>query len=182
MSTARLAAIAAMAALASGCGRAPGVYDLTVHDAYARLAQNALEDFVFKRQCGILVHLVPEGVPDQQVTWRVYSSGEELLDFTARLSPVGGKQTRVAIDIAKDADGTEAYNGNKFYPHPAFHQPLRPALEAAIGAILDGKPFDVMEVPRGGDNESVCNVQRAGLEETGRAFNINDKPGEWGGR
>jgi hypothetical protein len=38
-----------------------------------------------------------------------------------------------------------------------------------------------MKVPQGGDNESVCNVQRAGLETRGRAFSIHDKPGEWGG-
>src|SRR5215212_5159439 len=110
-----LAALALAAAL-SGCGNGPGVYDLSVHDAYEKLYYSKLEDFAFDQQCGILIHLQPEGVPDQSVTWYVYSSGVAMLNFTAKLTPVGDKQTKVDIEISKDPDGTEAYSGGKTYP------------------------------------------------------------------
>jgi hypothetical protein len=178
MSSMRLAAIVAMAAVASGCGRGPGVYDLSVHDAYARLAQNALEDFSFSQQCGILIHLVPEGVPENLVTWHVYSSGQEMLNFSARLSPDGEKRTKVAIEVSKDSNGGEAYSGDDMYPRPALHQPLRPALEEAIGAVLEGRKFDAERIPEPKEADSVCNVQRNGLE-AGHRFSVDDQPGTW---
>jgi hypothetical protein len=170
-----------MTAILAGCSNPPGVYDLPLHEAYQRLAQDPLDDFKLARQCGILVHISPEPIQDESVTWRVFSSGEEQVNFTARLTPVGADKTRVSVEMSQDPDGTEAYSGNDFYPHPAFHQPLKPAVEEAVAAILEGRKFDVMKVPQGGENESVCNVQRAGLETRGRAFSIHDKPGEWGG-
>ena len=174
MASERLAAIVAMAALASGCGRGPGVYDVSVKDAYARLAQNKLDDYSFSQQCGILIHLVPEGVPDNLVTWRVLSSGQEMLSFTARLTPQGNSRTKVDIDVSKDADGTEAYSGEDFYPRPALRQPLRPALAEAIGAVLEARKFDVERIPKPAESDSVCSVQRAGLE-AGHRFSVNDE-------
>ena len=174
MTSMRLTAIAAMAALCWGCGRAPGVYDLSVHEAYARLAENQLADFSFARQCGILIHLIPAGVPDQSVTWTVYSSGQEMLNFTARLTPVGSSKTKIDIDVSKDADGTEAYAGNDFYPRPALSQPLRPALEEAIGAALEGRKFDAKRIPKPDKSDDVCGIQRGGLE-SGHRFSVNDE-------
>ncbi len=174
MASARLAAIVAMAALCWGCSRAPGVYDVTVHEAYARLAENPLADFSFARQCGILIHLIPTGVPDQSVTWTVYSSGEEMLNFTARLTPVGSSRTKVDIDVSKDSDGTEAYAGKDFYPRPALSQPLRPALEEAIGAVLEGRKFDAKRIPKPDKSDDVCGIQRGGLE-LGHRFSVDDE-------
>jgi len=174
MASVRLAAIVAIAAVASGCGRGPGVYDLSVHDAYTRLAQNTLDDFSFAQQCGILIHLTPEGLPDQSVTWHVYSSGQEMLSFTARLTPDGSSRTRVDIDVSKDPDGTEAYAGKDFYPRPALSQPLRPALSEAIGAVLEGRKFDAKRIPKPEESDRVCNIQRGGLE-SGHRFSVNDE-------
>ena len=174
MASVRLAAILTMAALASGCSRGPGVYDLSVKDAYARLAQNTLDDFSFSQQCGILIHLVPEGVPDNLVTWHVYSSGQEMLNFTARLTPDGSSRTKVDIDVSKDPDGTEAYAGKDFYPRPALGQPLRPALAEAIGAVLEGRKFDPKRIPKPEESDRVCNIQRGGLE-SGHRFSVNDE-------
>ena len=173
MSSARVVVAIIMAGSLAACGRAPGVYDLSVREAYERLAAAPLDDFKLARQCGILIHLMPQAVPNQSVSWHVYSGGIPLLDFTARLTPVGEKQTKVDIEISKDPDGTEAYAGNDFYPRPAFHQPLRPGVEEAVAAVLEGRPYDVWRVPKGGDVESVCNVQRAGLE-AGHRFSIHD--------
>ena len=174
MASARLAAIVAMAAVTSGCGRGPGVYDLSVKDAYARLAQNTLEDFSFAQQCGILIHLTPDGLPDQSVTWHVTSSGQEMLSFTARLTEVGSSRTKVDIDVSRDPDGTEAYAGKDFYPRPALSQPLRPALAEAIGAVLEGRKFDAGRIPKPEKSDSVCDIQRGGLE-AGHRFSVNDE-------
>jgi hypothetical protein len=178
----RRVALVVLSASVAACSNAPGVYDLPLHDAYERLAHNALDDFRFHRQCGILVHISPEPIQDDSITWRVFSSDEEQLSFTARLIPVGARKTRIDIEVSKDPDGSEAYDGSDFYPHPAFHQPLRPGIREAIDSIMEGRPFDVMKSPNQGENDSVCSVQRAGLEANGRAFSIHDKPGEWGGR
>ena len=166
----------------AGCRNPPDVYDVPLHEAFERLAHNTLDDFRFHRQCGILVHISPEPIQDESVTWRVFSSDEEQVSFTAKLSQVGATRTKIDIEVSKDPNGTEAYSGDNFYPHPAFHQPLRPAIREAIDAIMQGRAFDVSKTPNDGKNESVCNVQRAGLEATGRAFSVNDKAGEWGGR
>ena len=178
MASVRLAAIVAMAALVSGCGRGPGVHDLSVHDAYARLVQNTLEDFAFAQQCGILIHLTPEGVPENLVTWHVHSSGQEMLSFSARLTPDGEKRTKVDIEVSKDSKGGEAYSGDDMYSRPALRQPLRPALAEAIGAVLEGRKFDAERVPKPEESDSVCNVQRNGLE-AGHRFSVDDQPGTW---
>jgi hypothetical protein len=178
MWSARRHAIMFLATTLIECGRAPGTYDLTVHEAYQRLANNKLEDFRFKRQCGILIHFVPDASPDQSVTWHVFSSGVELLKFTANLTPVGDRQTRITVNVSKDPDATEAYEGSDFYPRPALRQPLRPAVEEAIAAELEGRAFDPAKVPLPSETDSVCNVQRAGLE-AGHRFSIHDAPGTW---
>ena len=173
--TSSLAALALAAAL-SACGKAPGVYDLAVHDAYEKLFYNKLEDFSFAQQCGILIHLRAEGVPDQSVTWHVYSSGVEMLNFTARLTPAGDDRTKVDIEVSKDPDGTEAYSGDKTYRRPALAQPVRPAIAEAVAAVLKGRPYDKSRVPPPPEADTVCNVQRAGLE-SGRTFHVDDEPG-----
>ena len=179
MSGVRWAHSIAALALLAGCTPAsePGVYDIALHEAYTRLAQNKLEDFKFKRQCGILIHFRPESILDKSVTWRVYSSGPEMLVFTANLTSVGERSTRVDVSISKEPDGSEAYDGTDVYPRPALIQPVRPAVEEAIAAVLEEREFDAQRVPRSGDN-SVCQVQRAGLEH-GHRFSVDDESGTW---
>ena len=165
--------LAASALAACQKPRPPGVYDVSVADAYQRLSTNALPDMVYAKQCGILIHVIPEGVPNQQVTWRVYSSDQEVVQFTAVLTPVSEKQTKVDIIVPAAPDGGEVYDGSKFYTRPAFQQPLRPVVAEQVGAILEGRKFDVTHVGPGTDR--VCMVQRGGLE-TGVQFSVNDPP------
>lgn len=155
--------------------RPPGVYDLSVAEAYQRLIANELADLVYSKQCGILIHVTPEGIVNHEVTWRVRSSGQEVVSFTAVLTPVGDKQTKVDIQISPDPAGGEVYDGAKFYPRPAFNQPLRPAVAEQVAAILEGRRYDVSRVGPGRD--TVCNVQRGGLE-SGVRFRVDDRPGE----
>jgi hypothetical protein len=155
--------------------RPPGVYDVSVSEAYRRLSTDKLADMVYAKQCGILVHVTPGGITNRQdtwrVTWRVHSSGREVLQFSALLSAVGQNQTKVEIRVPPAAGGGEMYDGSQFYKRPAFNQPLRPAVQEQVAAILEGRKFDVRRVGPGKDK--VCSVQRGGLE-TGRPFSIDD--------
>ena len=168
-------AVLVLAALGlAGCKekeRPPGVYDVNVSEAYRRLSAHKLADMVYAKQCGILVHVKPEGVADRQVTWRVNSSGREVVQFTAMLSAIGQNQTKVEIRVPGAAGGGEMYDGTKFYKRPAFNQPFRPAVQEQVAAILEGRKFDVRRVGPGMDK--VCNVQRGGLA-SGLRFSIDD--------
>jgi hypothetical protein len=167
--------VLALSAALAGCGgRESGVYEIGTHDAYERLLRSELPDLVMARQCGILIHPRAEGMADRSVTWRVYSSGREMVNFTATLTPLGDGRTRAEVSIGRNAHGREAYDGSLFYTRPAFNQPLRPAVEEQVAALLEGRSFDVSRVPRGTD--SVCDVQRAGLEEGSERFSVTDRP------
>ena len=160
----------------AGCAkREPGVYDLSLKEVYDRLSVNALPDLVRSRQCGILIHVAPESWSDREVIWKVRSSGHEVLKFSAILTPIGETQTKVEIKIPADPAGGEVYDGEKFYPRPALNQPLRPAVQEQVAAILEGRPYDLKTV--GPPTDKVCLVQRGGLE-TGMKFSVDDRPGE----
>ncbi len=65
-------AIAGLAGLAllSGCSGEPpnqvalSQVALSAHDAYERLANGDLAEFIFQRQCGILIHAKTEAEPE----------------------------------------------------------------------------------------------------------------------
>ena len=167
--------VLALSAALMGCGgRESGVYEISAHDAYQRLIGSELPELVLARQCGILIHPRAEGMVDRSVTWRVYSSGREMVNFTATLTPLDAGRTRVEISVGRNSNGQEAYDGSLFYTRPAFNQPLRPAVEEQVAALLEGRSFEVSRVPRGTD--SVCDVQRAGLEEGSERFSVTDRP------
>lgn len=161
-----------------GCGNGPGVYDLPVHEAYARLAANKLKEFRIKEQCGILIQFVPAGVPDRSVTWTVMSEGEEQFHFTANLTPVGDDRTKVQVDILKDPTDHEFYDGSRTYFRPAVMQPVRPRIEEAIAAILEGRPYDLGHVKDAGWDDT-CGIQRGKIQSGHGAFSINDVPGDY---
>ena len=172
-------AVLILAAGLAGCSRPePGVYPMPVHDVFLKLAENKLDDFKFKRQCGVLIHFRPEGIVDKSVTWRVYSSGRELLSFTAKLTPVGEASTKIDVEVSKEPDGTEAYDGTDFYKRPALLQPLKPAVEEAIAAELQGREFDPQRVVKPAERDRVCQIHRAQLESRGKPFGVDDEVGE----
>ncbi len=164
----------------SGCSESkpePGVYKLSVAEAYGRLSDNTLEELVLFRQCGILIHVKPEGRQGQQVIWRVYSSGKKVVEFSAALTALDDQNTKVTITFPTGPDGAEPYNGSQSYNRPAFNQPLRPAVEEQVAALLEGRPYDAKKAGRGQDN--VCSIQRGGLEN-GLVFRVDDKLGTVG--
>jgi hypothetical protein len=172
--------IPALLALAflGGCGNAPGVYNLPVHNAYERLAANALKDFRTNEGCGILIQFVPAAVPDRSVTWAVMSEGEEQFQFTANLTPVGSSRTKVDVDILKDTNGHEYYDGSRKYFRPAVMQPARPRIEEAIAAILEDRPYDLGHVKDAGWDD-ICGIQRGKIQSGDGAFSIHDVPGQY---
>ena len=166
--------------LLAGCREEPGVYDLPVHEAYQRLATNALKDLRANEQCGILIQFVPTGVPDRSVTWTVVSEGEEMLHFSAKLMPVGSSKTRVQVEMSRDPynpQDHEAYDGSQFYFRPAMQSPAKPRVEEAIAAILEGRPYDLGHVKKVGYSD-VCGIQRGRIESGNGAFSIHDQPGD----
>jgi hypothetical protein len=176
-----------------GCSKPPANhYVIAAHDAYTRLAAADLGDFIMARQCGILIHAHTSTDAEKAVTWHITSEGEQQLSFTATLTPVTEKETQIDISVSKDASGKEAYNGSSFYPRPAVFQPIRPAVAELIASTLEGRKFEVGNVaqavvdrgdgtfgpPANGGDNSVCQVQRAGLESGSVHFSIHDTPGE----
>jgi len=165
--------------LAAGCGSKaePGVYDLPLADAYARLAKADVAGFRQARQCGILIHLQPSGQKGESMTWHVTSSGRTMLSFTVRLTAEGPDRTRATIEVPADPRGGELYDGKQQYPRPALNQPLRPAVQELIDAAMAGRPYDVLRIPEPRNTDKVCSVQRGGLESGSFRFGVDDRAG-----
>jgi len=167
--------------LLSGCGeKKANVFALTPAQVYEKLSNEELKDFRFRSQCGLLIHIRPDGIRDKSITWRVYSSGQEMVSFTANLTPLADDSTKITYDVSKDPDGREAYSGVADYKWPAFHQPLRPRLEEGIAAILENRPYNIKRISdqleqqdkRLAENDRSCDLQRAGLE-AGNSYTVN---------
>lgn len=170
--------VAALAWLAlSGCTQPPGQYRIGLHDAYERLAGSDFAGFMRERQCGVLIHLRTQGAPDHAVTWRILSSGREMVTFTATLTAISNTETKVDISVSGDNDGSEAYDGTDFYRRPAVKQPIRPAIEEQVAALLEGREYDVANVTQAPKDE-VCLIQRGGLESGAFRFSVNDRENE----
>lgn len=168
----------AICAILTGCSSAPpDVYAVPIGVAYEKLRAGGLKDFRYARQCGILIDITSEGVPDKSVRWVVTSSGLNVASWIARLAAVDADHTRITIEVPAAPGGKgEIYDGHQFYPRPALHQPLRPAIRELIESRLEGRDFDVERSPNGGENESVCNVQRGGLQSGAFKFGVDDIP------
>ncbi len=177
----------ALAASAAACSEEPpGHYKISAQEAYQKLLAADFLPFRRNRQCGILIHINSEGDEGKSVTWRVTSSGQEMLNFTANLVPVDATSTKIEIEVSKEIkNGREAYDGTQQYARPAVMQPVRPAIVEQIDAILTDRPFAWQNVRKATESPSpsgtfavmthddICSVQRGGLEE-GRPFSIDD--------
>ncbi len=181
-----LAVALSLTALLSACGEAPtpppkGQFPFSVEQVYERL-QSKLPDFVRDRQCGILIHVSTDVEKNRYVIWHVKSSGKLMLSFKATLTPVDASTTQVDIAVSPGANGGEAYDGTQFYPRPAVLQPVRPAIEEQIAALIEARPYEMSRgkiVHKNGTfssspgKDTVCLVQRSGLQG-GHVFTIHD--------
>jgi hypothetical protein len=184
-----------LAVALAGCGNAPPPdekgFKLSVEQAYQRLVNSNMAEMRDAFQCGLLVHLHPRGITNQSVTWSVSSSNREMFNFTVHLaaSDDGGVTTRIAVSA--DERGGEAYDGDNLYPQPAMNQPIRPAIEEQVAALLEGRPFDRQRVQA--DWNEACLMRRTVLQN-GRKSTLRDIPvagqprprdsnsSSWGGR
>ncbi len=177
----------AIAPSAVACSEPPGQYKISAKDGYQKLASADFNEFLRNRLCGILIHIHREGDEGKSVTWRITSSGREMFHFTANLVPVDATRTKIEIDVSKEVkNGREAYDGTQSYARPAVMQPVRPAIDEQIDAILTSRPFKWENVRKATErpaapgtfavmsSDSVCNVQRGGLEESGQPFSVDD--------
>jgi hypothetical protein len=178
MNNRKILLFAGLAALSACSERLPpGHYKIGVHDAYERLAKADFNDFKFERHCGILIKIiVTERQPDRAVTRLVTSSGRRMLSFTATLTPIDGKTTKVEISVSREANGREAYDGTQQYGRPAVNQPVRPAIVEQVASLLTGRPYDAKLMSKKYAGDGICTLQRNGLE-IGICFTVDDKPG-----
>lgn len=184
-----------LAGVLAGCGNAPPPeqqgFPLSVQEAYQRLVSSNMEEMRDAFQCGLLVHLHPRGVPNQSVTWSVSSGGREMFNFTVHLLPREGGGVTTQIGVSHDERGGEAYDGDNLYPRPAMNQPIRPAIEEQVAALLEGRRFERQRA-KVNWNEA-CLMQRTVLQH-GHKSSVRDipvpgqrrsesgAPPSWGGR
>jgi hypothetical protein len=163
--------------LLSGCSsRVPGLYALSADQVYERLNVAALPDFMQDRHCGIPVQIRKMSSAGRSVTWQIMSSGREMLNFSAELTPVAEQKTRVFIRVSLADDGNEAYNGHQSYARPALKQPIRPAIEEQVAALIERRKYDPERLPKSA-SDKVCEIQRAGLESGRVKFSVDDETG-----
>jgi hypothetical protein len=162
-------------AMLSACNEPPpGQYRLGLHDAYERLVKADFNDFKIERHCGILINIASHGQDERAVTWLVTSSGRRMLSFTATLTPIDDKTTKVAVSVSREANGREAYDGTQQYTRPALNQPVRPAIEEKIASLLTGRPYAAARMTKDYANDHICSLQRGGLE-VGFCFKVDDR-------
>jgi hypothetical protein len=161
-------------ALLAACGASaePGVFDLPKQEVYDRLSRNNLDVLRLRHSCGILIHLSQSARNGEEIDWRVTHNGETKLQFSVRLEEVSPTQTRVKLSIdSKDPEGGELYDGDYVTHYPAVQQPVRPGIEEAIAAVLEGREFDKSRA-RPGPDDDVCDVQRASFRNDGVPIDV----------
>jgi hypothetical protein len=155
---------------------------LPIETVYKRLRASHLEAMVLEMQCGVKINIETTGIDNESVRWRVLSSGREHLRFTARLTPIAPDDTRVSIEIWNSKDKADAYDGTKFYPRPVMNQPVRPAIEEQVAALIEGRAYkgtgDMVYESNGTfhtpPSDGVCNIQRTSAEEGVAIFRTDD--------
>ena len=168
--------ICAAASLLAGCGHERGVYAVSKAEALKLLAHDKLIDLRRNRQCGIVINIVPEQRDGSEVRWTVFSEGRAMMWFAAHLTAEGPDQTRVAIELQKKPNGTEYYMGDYSVPRPAMAKPARSAIEEAIAAILEKRPFNPANASPT-ESDQLCGVQRGAIDG-GKVFSVNDQPAD----
>lgn len=163
-----------LAGLAASCSEPAGQYGVPKSIAYAKLLSATFGEFRNERQCGVLIQVAPTGEAESAITWRVTSGGKEMFWFKASLTAIDAKRTKVDIEVGpKEANGREAYDGSLSYARPAVAQPVRPAIEEQIGAILEGRYYNEHKLYDVRLKDKPCLVQRT-TRQASKPLNVND--------
>ena len=152
-------------------------YDMAPDDAFARLIKADITGFRDARQCGMLIYFEPkEYHATRTIIWEVTSGYTTVARFGLHVIPKGNGSV-IEMQIPKAPDGKEIYDGTQKYGHPAFLQPLRPALRELVDAAMEQRPYDWHRLPDMGVDYTICASMRQNFIASGQPYRIDDPSG-----
>ena len=152
-------------------------YDMAPDDAFARLIKADITGFRDARQCGMLIYFEPK-VYDatRTIIWEVTSGDTTVARFGLHVIAKGNGSV-IEMQIPKAPDGKEIYDGTQKYSHPAFLQPLRPALRELVDAAMEQRPYDWHRLPEMAVDYTICASMRQNFIASGQPYKIDDPSG-----
>jgi hypothetical protein len=173
----RVLLVTAMAvAVLAGCGKPDGYYDVDPATAYDLLRKADVTGFRDARQCGMLVYFSTREDGSSTITWDVTSKGVSVASFRLRVAP-SGTGSVVSIEMPKGPNGNEIYDGQQHYAHPAFMQPMRPALREFVDATLEQRAYDWHRIADPLNTDELCGSMRDNFAASGQPYEIDDPSG-----
>jgi len=170
--------VVAFLALA-GCSKGEDelYYDIAPDDAFARLIKADITGFRDARQCGMLIYFEPKEYDDTRtIVWEVTSGDRPVARFGLHVIAKGSGSV-IEMQIPKAPDGKEIYDGTQKYSHPAFLQPVRPALRELVDAAMERRPYDWHRISDMGVDYTICGSMRQNFIASGQPYRIDDPSG-----
>jgi len=170
--------MAITAAVLAGCGpqKPDGYYDVAPATAFDLLRRADLTGFRDARQCGMLVYFFARDDDSSTITWDVRTKGISVAGFRLRVTPSGDGSV-VSIELPKAPNGSEIYDGQQHYTHPAFMQPMRPALREFVDSTIERRAYDWHRIPDPLNTDGLCGSMRDNFEASGQPYDIDDPSG-----
>jgi hypothetical protein len=162
----------------AGCGllKPEGYYDVAPATAFALLRSANVTGFRDARQCGMLIYFSASDDGSSTVTWNVTTRGVSLASFRLRVTR-SGEGSIVSIELPRAPNGKEIYDGQQHYAHPAFMQPMRPALREFVDATIEQRPYDWHRIPDPLNTDGLCSSMRQNFEASGQPYDVHDPSG-----
>ena len=153
-------------------------YDIAPDDAFVRLVNADITGFRDARQCGMLIYFQPkQHNATRTIIWEVTSSDRTVARCGLQVVPKGNGSV-IEMQIPKAPDGKEIYDGTQKYTHPAFLQPLRPALRELVDAAMEKRPYDWHRLPDDMPVDlTICASMRQNFIASGQPYSIDDPSG-----
>ena len=152
-------------------------YDIAPDDAFARLIKADVTGFRDARQCGMLIYFEPKQYDGTRtIVWEVTSGYTTLARFGLHVIAKGNGSV-IEMQIPKAPDGKEIYDGTQKYGHPAFLQPLRPALRELVDAAMEQRPYDWHRLPDMPVDYTICASMRQNFIASGQPYSVDDPSG-----
>lgn len=132
----------------AGCARGEELqtFELRPAEAFDRLRAADIIGFRNASKCGMLIHVTAHEQGREAIRFNATTGNYRVAQFTVRLIP-DGAGTAARIEVSRDPDGGEAYDGSREYSHPALTQPIRPLIRELVDAALNKRVYDVHRIP-----------------------------------
>ena len=163
----------------AGCSKGADelYYDIAPDDAFLRLIKADIPGFRDARQCGMLIYFERKQYDDTHIViWDVTSGDTTIARFGFHVIAKGNGSV-IEMQIPKAPDGKEIYDGTQKYTHPAFLQPLRPALRELVDAAMEQRPYDWHRLPDMAVDYTICASMRQNFIASGQPYRIEDPSG-----